>query len=155
MEIKTLFWIVTICSLIFLDSCKVYEEPTFERLENLKVSYDKNNNIEIKADAVFFNPNTINAVLKEVLVNIQVDSINLGSFNQQPNISITKQESFAVPLLFSIPLERIYKNSGGLGKLLNMVSKRSLDINYKGYVKVKVSGITFKINIDQTNTIKL
>lgn len=147
--------VVFICCLVVLSACNiVYEEPTFERLENLKVSYGEQDDVTIKVDAVFFNPNKIGAVLSDVDVAVEVNAVQLGNCKQRLQSAVPKNAHFTVPLTFNFPIKNLYKN-GGLGKLLSIITKQSFELNYKGYVKIKVAGIQFNINLDERKTIKL
>ena len=141
--------------LLMLNACNaIYEEPSFERLENFNASYGENEDITIKVDAIFFNPNKVGATLSEVNVAVEINSIQLGDFERYTEVIIPKNNHFTVPLSFNFPLKKLYEN-GGLGKLLSIITKQSFELNYKGYVKVKIAGVTFNVNLDERKTVKL
>ena len=141
--------------LIVASSCSaVYEEPTFERLENFEISYGDQDDVIIKVDAICFNPNKIGAVVSDVDVAVEINSIQLGNFERRTEFAVPKNDHFKVPMTFNFPIKQLYKN-GGLGKLLSIITKQSFELNYKGYVTVKVAGIQFNVNLDERKTIKL
>lgn len=141
--------------LVVVSACSaIYEEPTFEGLENFKVSYGDQEDVTIKVDAIFFNPNKIGAVLSAVDVAVEINSIQLGDFEQYNEVVVPKSAHFTVPLSFNFPLKRLYQN-GGLGKLLSILTKQSFELHYKGYVKMKLAGIKFNVDLNERKTIKL
>ena len=93
---------------------------------------------------VYFNPNNFGLQLKSTELDIFVDNILLGHSSQDYQISIPRQQEFAIPILVNLDMKNLLANG------LNTFFKKEVTVRVTGYVKVGKANvfINFPINYE-------
>ncbi|APD05750.1 hypothetical protein UJ101_00197 [Flavobacteriaceae bacterium UJ101] len=151
---KKLFFIVCSSILLMLTSCKVNEQPEYERMENIKVTKLGLKNIQLQADAVFNNPNVLGVTIKRSDIDVFKDSIYLGKA-KSPSFEVNKESEFSIPLTIDFSPKKIIKEKGFLGNVLSTVSQKEMNITYKGTITLDVLGIEYDYDFEHTEPIVL
>ncbi len=148
--------IIYVVLLVMLCSCSINKEPVFVKLGNYKVTNFTNENVHLKVDAFFKNPNDVGG-------KISTDDIMVIINNQEVAKIIAKEfdvpvrKEFAMPLEVDIPTKKILndKNNGILQGLINSLLKRSVKVQLKGNLQYRF--LLFKKNfvVNHTKEIKL
>lgn len=143
---------LTLLSLLIL-ACSRPEEPEFIRMKNLKVEEFSEENVTISGAAMLFNPNTFTVTVKEIDIEVRVNDQAVGKAKQIGEVKVPPKAEFEVPMNASFAPEEVYDNL--LSGLINYIMKGEFDVYYKGYIKIKVSGVMFKVPVDHKATVKV
>lgn len=124
---------------ILLSSCKKIKEPVFKGIQNLGVSKLAKGKSMLTLDMSYFNPNNINAQLKEAEGEAWMDSTFLGHFRVDSAVSIPANADFLVPVKLDVEMKNLFKHS--LTAFLN----EQVLITINGKAKVGKNGFYRKI----------
>ena len=135
MKLKTLLPLLSV--LIFVGCAKV-KEPEFKRLESFKVKKLGLQEITIGFAVTYFNPNKFGLGVKDAEADIYLDSVFLGKFTQDADISVKETSDFSIPLSGTIPMQKALQLN------LQDIGKREILVRADGAVKVVKAGITVR-----------
>lgn len=133
-----------------ISGCRVPDEEI--QLKQIRdVVADASSDPLLKAEAVFFNPNSVSGRLKNIDVEIFVNGKLAGSVKKEYHISIPANGEFTVPLEVKLNLKEL----GTLETLLGMLGGRKLDVKYLGDLRVKYRGIPITVPVDYKSELKV
>ena len=135
MKMKTL---LPLFALVVLASCTKPKEPEFKRLESFKVKKLGLQEITIGFAVTYYNPNKFGVGIKEGEADIYLDSVFLGKFTQDNEISVSGNSDFSIPLSGTIPIQKALQLN------LQDIGNREILVRADGAVKVVKSGITVR-----------
>jgi LEA14-like dessication related protein len=135
MKMKTL---LPLMALVVLASCAKVKEPEFKRLESFKVKKIGLQEITIGFAVTYYNPNKFGLGVKEAEADIYLDSVFLGKFTQDADISVKETSDFSIPLSGTIPMQKALQLN------LQDIGKREILVKADGAVKVVKAGITVR-----------
>jgi LEA14-like dessication related protein len=131
--------------IILLSACGKIQEPQFKKLENFKVKKLGLQETTIGFNATYHNPNGFGVAVKETMLDVYLDSVYLGKFNQPLEVAVQRNADFSIPLEGKLSLmdainanvtsligkEVLVKANGTIkvGKAGAFITK---DINYQG-----------------------
>ena len=142
------------CNFIFLLtlllSCESPRQPEFRYLENIRISEISAKNISIDGSAVFYNPNAFPLQLLETDIQVAIDGKWLGKVTVPESTHIEASKEFTLPLALSFPAGKLFKN---IGSMFILLSKKTVNLRYQGFIRVKIKGITIKIPIENQQDI--
>jgi len=145
--------LVLILSLI---SCKITNEPEFKSIDNYKILKITNQEVKIGSDANFHNPNDVGCKVVTTNITVFVNDIEVGKVNQNKSIDLEANNDFKIPLVVQFPFSKISKDQKGLlNGLINVLISKDIKVKYKGFVTLKKAGISFDIDIEGEEKIKL
>ncbi|MDH3710396.1 MAG: LEA type 2 family protein, partial [Cyclobacteriaceae bacterium] len=104
-------------------------------------------------EAILHNPNGIKVTVKEIDISVTVNEKAVGKVNQTGEIEVPANAEFEVPLVVDFAPNDVYDNL--LSGLMTIISKGQLEVHYKGFIKMKAAGITFKVPIDHQDEVKI
>lgn len=134
-------------------SCSVKEKPEFVRVQNIKIIDANSNYVNLSADALFKNPNTISGNLLTDGIKVFVNDIKMATIISE-EFKVPAKKEFTIPLKVNIPSDSIFNNQGIAGLIGSLLSKK-VKVQYKGDIKYKVLGFSHKYHIDKTEDIKI
>ena len=137
----------------FVTSCSLPKEPELKDIKNINITNFSISGVTVEADAILFNPNKIKAVLKEIYVTVWINDKEAGILKEESNIEVKGLEEFSVPLKLTFNPNKIFDNV--LTGVMDVLSNKKLTVKYKGYIRVKISGVILKIPVSQKTDIKL
>ena len=138
--------------LLFFSSCKL-ETIEFQKITQAKVEVE-GDEIIINANALFYNPNKIGGRVKEIEILASYNGNKIAEIRQETNNSkIPKHKEFRVPFRVTLPFDKI--KSELMGSILTLVGGEQLTLEYTGYIKIGVLGVSKNIPINYTGSIKL
>ncbi len=143
MRMRYFVWIVLASMLI--GGCKAPKENIVLRGINIKsVEPESNGNSLLKADAVFFNPNSGRMRLKEIVIDVMLDGKKAANVDQKLSTLITGNSEFTVPLEIHLNLKEV----GLVDTLLSLFGGKKYGIQYVGKIKASVRGypLSFPVN---------
>jgi LEA14-like dessication related protein len=131
--------------LAVLISCTPKEEIIFKGIKKVEVQTDGSEPI-LTAEALFSNPNNVRMKLKEVNVEILVDGKPSAKVQQKLKLEIPAQSDFSVSLTARLS----FKDIGLIDTIINLIGGKKYQIQYIGFVRVAVHGITVKVPVKFT-----
>ncbi len=151
---KKIFFLLIVC--ITTSSCTFSSKPEFKKIDNINPKNISLSNIEIEANAVFYNPNDIGCIVKDIDITVLVNGTAIGKTLQNKRVSISKKGDFSIPLTASFSPIQLLDNkkdiiNGGLASLLS----NEIEVQYLGNITVEKLGASYPIKIDKTENIKL
>jgi len=139
------FYSLWILCLAVLFSCTPKEDIIFKGIKKVEVQTDGNEPI-LTAEALFSNPNKVRMKLKEVNVDILVDGKPSAKVRQKLKLEIPAQSDFSVSLTARLS----FKDIGLVDTIINLLGGKKYQIQYIGFVRVAVHGITIKVPVKFT-----
>jgi LEA14-like dessication related protein len=132
-------------------SCVPKEEVVFKGVKNISVEAGEQNEPLLKADALFYNPNKEKMKLKEIYVDVMVDGKPSAQVRQKLKLSIPAESDFSVPVAAQLSLKEL----GLLDTIVNLLGGKKYQIQYKGYVRIAVHGVTIKVPFTYQEELRL
>lgn len=131
-------------------SINIFAEPSapeYIRTKDWKIEKLETGNLVLTAKAVFYNPNKSKAKLRDVNLDVYVNDKYIGKVLQTYKIKIKGKSSFDIPLRMEFNL----KDSGLdlLGSLLTLVTNKKFLVDMKGFIKMSVFYIPFKVKVNE------
>ena len=137
--------------LLLATSCVPNEEVVLRAIKNEKLETTDNGDQILNADAIFYNPNNVRMKLKEINIEVFVNGKKAAQSDQKVNSLIKAKSEFTVPLEIKLSLKEL----GLLDTILSFLGGKKHEIQFKGHLRVKVNGFTFKIPVDHTEKLSL
>lgn len=145
---------ISVAIWLFVCGCSaVVKEPEFKTLNNIRVSASSPSEMVIQAEAVFFNPNNYDILVREVNVDVAVDNKDLGNVTQEIETTAEAKKDFSVPIVLKFSPDLLYDNV--VQGLLSMITKKDYEVSYAGYVRGKAMGVPFKVPVKATQKVKI
>lgn len=137
--------------LIVVCSCVPKEEVVFRGVQNITVEANVQNQPILKAEALFYNPNNEKMKLKEIYADVMVNGKPAAQVRQKLKIVIPAKSDFSVPVEAQLSLKEL----GLLDTIVNLLGGKKYDLQYSGYVRIAVHGVTIKVPFTYQEQIRL
>jgi len=141
---------IAILLVILLAGCAPKEQITLRAI-NIKEVQGASVNPILKADAVFFNPNSTRMRVKRIDIEVFIDGKKAASVDQHLSTLIKANSEFTVPLEIELNLKEV----GFLDTILSLFGGKQHDILFMGNMKVTVRGFPVKVPINHKDLLKL
>ena len=145
---KTFGWVVV--AMVLLNSCVPKENIVLRSVAIRQVDPGQDGNPIMKADAIFFNPNSSRMRLKRIEIDILIDGTKVARVDQHLDALIKANAEFAVPLEVQLNLKEI----GLLNTIVNLLGGKKYEIQFTGSLKVKINGFPVKVPVNYTEPFK-
>ncbi len=142
--------VVFAVAVAMLAGCKLPEEDIVLR-QIRDVVVDASSEPLLKANAIFYNPNTVRCRLKKIDVEIFVNGKKAASVEQTLKMVIPAQAEFTIPLEVRLAMKEL----GVMDTILGMIGGKKLEVHYKGTLKVSYRGVPMKIPVDYKDDVRL
>jgi hypothetical protein len=141
--------------IIIISSCSVNKQPTFIKVDNVKVASFSGDTIRLKAEAFFTNPNDVGGKISTDEIKVILNGAEVAQVSSE-EFKVPGRKDFTIPLVVIIPAGKVFENNknGILGGLLNSFLKKSIKVQFKGDIKYKVFGYSSVYPVDQIQEIK-
>jgi hypothetical protein len=141
--------------IIIISSCSVNKQPTFIKVDNVKVASFSGDTIRLKAEAFFTNPNDVGGKISTDEIKVILNGAEVAQVSSE-EFKVPARKDFTIPLVVVIPAGKVFENNknGILGGLLNSFLKKSIKVQFKGVIKYKVFGYSIVYPVDQIQEIK-
>jgi len=147
---KSLFVLFCLVGVV-LTGCVPKEQVVLKAVNIRQVLPGSDGNPLLKADAVFFNPNSSRMRLKRIQVDVIVDGKKAARIDQHLNTLIKANAEFTVPLEVQLNLKEV----GLLDTLLSLFGGKKYDIEFTGNMKVLVNGFPIHFPLEYREQVKL
>ena len=105
----------------------------------------------LKANAIFYNPNSVRGRLKKIDVEIFVNGKKAACVDQSLKTSIPAQSEFRVPLEVKLALKEL----GVMDTIFGMIGGRKFKIRYKGSLRLTYRGLPINVPVDYEDEVRL
>ena len=141
--------------IILISSCSVNKQPTFIKVDKVKVASFSGDTIRLKAEAFFTNPNDVGGKISTDEIKVIVNGAEVAQVSSE-EFKVPARKNFTIPLVVVIPARKVFENNknGILGGLLNSFLKKSIQVQFKGDLKYKVFGYSNVYPVDEIQEIK-
>ena len=139
--------------LLLAVACSKPAQPEFVRVKNLKVQEFTEQDINLIGTAVLFNPNSYSITVKEIDVFVKINDQAVGKVNQVGEVKVPANSEFEIPLNVRFAPQEVFDNL--LSGLISYIMKGEFEVHYKGFIRIKVSGLVFKVPLDHTARVKI
>jgi hypothetical protein len=132
-------------------SCLPKDEVVFRGVKNISVEANQQGDPVLKADAMFYNPNKEKMKLKEIFADILVNGKPAAQVRQKLKLSIPAEADFSVPVAAQLSLKEL----GFLDTIVNLLGGKKYEVQYSGFVRIAVHGVTIKVLFTYKEQIRL
>jgi len=143
--------LLAISFFVLTQACTPKEDIVFKGIRNVEVRVGQNNNPELMAQAYFHNPNAMGMKLKEIHVDVLVDGKLSAEVRQKMKLKISPRSDFMVPLEATLSLKEL----GLLDTIKNLLGGKKYEVQYIGFVRVAVHGITVKVPVKHREEMRI
>ncbi len=143
-------FLISLVWLVGLYGCGPKEDIVFKGVDNVEVNPDENGEPVLIGQAFFYNPNKTRMKLKEIHVDVLVNGKLSAKVRQDLALVIPTQSDFAVPLVAQLSLKEL----GLLDTIMNLLGGKKYEVQYIGFVRVAVHGITVKVPVKYTEEMR-
>jgi LEA14-like dessication related protein len=134
-----------------VSSCLPKEQVVFKSVKNLTLDGGDNGDPILKGEAIFFNPNKTQTKLKEINVDVFVDGKKTASVDQKMDVLVPGKSDFTVPIEAKLSLQEI----GLLDAVIGFFGGKTYKVQFVGYLRVAVHGVTVKVPVKYNEEVKL
>jgi len=147
--------IVFLCCFLVV-SCTAFEEPAFEKIENVEIINVSTQQLECQLDLVFYNPNAFALDLAEADLNVSMAETALAEVHQTYESTMPGQSRFSMPVNIILNLQELYGDNPitAMTKGLELMQKRELELQFKGSIKVGKGKTKISVPIDKIDLIR-
>ena len=139
--------------LMILTGCGAYEEPVFDKINELQVHRITRGYITLKGKALFKNPNELNYKVKNINVEVIYKEKNIASITNTTKTRVVAKQEFEIPFTVEVPAGEFKRNM--LSDLVGFLNGKKVSLNFNGNLTVSKFGINKKVPIDYSKTLKL
>ncbi len=148
MNKKSIFFFLL--ALLSVTGCKKPDQEIVLRKVR-DVVVDATSDPMLKANAIFYNPNSVRGRLKKIDVEIFVNGKKAASVAQSLKTSIPAQSEFTVPLEVKLALKEL----GVMDTIFGMIGGRKFKIRYKGSLRLTYRGLPINVPVDYEDEVRL
>lgn len=148
MNKKSIFFFLL--ALLSVTGCKKPDQEIVLRKVR-DVVVDATSDPMLKANAIFYNPNSVRGRLKKIDVEIFVNGKKAASVDQSLKTSIPAQSEFTVPLEVKLALKEL----GVMDTIFGMIGGRKFKIRYKGSLRLTYRGLPINVPVDYEDEVRL
>jgi LEA14-like dessication related protein len=136
---------------IVLVACKRPEEDIVFKYVRGVVVDATDKDPQLKANAVFFNPNDMRGKLKKIKLDIFVEGKKAGHVDQKMSLLIPANSEFTVPIEVKLNIKEL----GLLNTLFSILGAKKMDIHYVGSIRINYKGIPINVPVDYKSEIRI
>ncbi|SRR5690606_4742540 len=134
-------------------SCQPLIGPEFKDIADLDINMAGFTSVNVKGDALFYNPNKRTIHIQHVDMDVAVDGEKVTNISQAFDIKAKGMSDFTVPIDLNLSLKDLQINS--ISSALSILGGEERKVHFKGKIKVKAYGIGFNVPIDHVEKLKV
>jgi len=105
----------------------------------------------LKANAIFYNPNSMRGKLKKIKVDIFLNGKKAASVDQELKTSIPANGEFTVPIEVKLAIKEL----GFMDTLLGMIGGKTFEVRYEGALKLSYHGVPINVPVNYKDEIRI
>jgi LEA14-like dessication related protein len=136
--------------LVLVTGCKRPKEDIV--LRQIKdVVVDATSGPLLKANAIFYNPNSMRGKLKKIKVDVFVNGKKAASVDQDLKTVIPANNEFTVPIEVKLAIKEL----GFMDTLLGMIGGKTFEVRYEGSLKLSYHGVPINVPVNYKDDVKI
>ncbi|MEM9141409.1 MAG: LEA type 2 family protein [Bacteroidota bacterium] len=142
--------------IFWLNGCSFTEKPEFVAVNTLEIVKADLEEVILKADAVFHNPNHLGGKLHTDTIDVYVDDHQVAQVSSE-TFEVPPQDEFTIPLTVNFETSKILEgNSKGLlGSILNQILNKKIQVRFQGDIGYTVLGFSATYTLDHSEEIQI
>ena len=105
----------------------------------------------MKANAIFYNPNSVRGKLKKIKVDVFVNGKKAASVDQDLKTVIPANDEFTVPIEVKLAIKEL----GFMDTLLGMIGGKTFEVRYEGSLKLSYHGVPINVPVNYKDEIRV
>jgi LEA14-like dessication related protein len=105
----------------------------------------------LKANAIFYNPNSMRGKLKKIKVDIFLNGKKAASVDQELKTIIPAKDEFTVPIEVKLAIKEL----GFMDTLLGMIGGKTFEVRYEGALKLSYHGVPINVPVNYKDEIRV
>jgi LEA14-like dessication related protein len=105
----------------------------------------------LKANAIFYNPNSMRGRLKEIDVDIFVNGKKAASVDQDLKTIIPANSEFTVPIEVKLAIKEL----GFMDTLLGVIGGKTFEVRYEGSLKLSYHGFPIQVPVRYKDDVRI
>jgi LEA14-like dessication related protein len=105
----------------------------------------------LKANAIFFNPNSMRGRLKKIDVDIFVNGKKAASVDQDLKTIIPANSEFTVPIEVKLAIKEL----GFMDTLLGVIGGKTFEVRYEGSLKLSYHGFPIQVPVRYKDDVRI
>jgi LEA14-like dessication related protein len=139
-----------------LTSCDTVVQPEFRKFEDVEVESLDTKQVELLANARYFNSNNIGGTLESCTFKVFVNEVFISDITHDISTDIEANKEFLLPIKANIPLNKIVnKDSGLFGQILNTLLQKKIYLKIEGDANLNFKGIPINVPFSRMDTVAL
>lgn len=134
-----------------LGGCKSHEDVEFRGIRNTVISGSDGSNVIVNADAVLFNPNDVKGRVRFIDVMVKYKDKEVATVTQVGKTTVPRNAEFTIPLVLHVDMKKL--NDDFLSQLSSILSRRGVELEFVGNVKVSIHGFRYKVPVNHRENI--
>ena len=135
---------------VVITGCKRPKEDIV--LRQIKdVVVDATSDPMLKANAIFYNPNSMRGKLKKIKVDIFLNGKKAASVDQELKTTIPANDEFTVPIEVKLAIKEL----GFMDTLLGMIGGKTFEVRYEGALKLSYHGVPINVPVNYKDEIRV
>ncbi len=126
--------------------CGEYDQIQFLGLKEVKVNGIRNGVLLLSTQANFKNPNSFKGKLKSADIYVLYKGDTLAHVTNVEKLSVPPNSDFNVPLSLEVSMDKLQK--GLLSNIASLFKKKSVELEFKGSIKVASFGFSQTIPVN-------
>lgn len=125
--------------LLFAASCRAPRDLVYQNVQNFSIKQGS-----VAMDVRLYNPNSYRMKLKRADLDVYVNGKHLGKVETPKKITVTKLDTFTMPIMLAVDLKNVLPN------MVQLLFTSEVDVRLTGKVKAGRHGLFMTIPIDYT-----
>ncbi len=142
-------YLLVLVVLLFTGCQRPKEDIVLRQIKDIVI--DATTDPMLKANAIFYNPNSMRGKLKRINVDIFVNGKKAASVNQQLKTVIPANDEFSVPLEVKLAIKEL----GFMDTLLGMIGGKKFEVVYEGSLKLSYHGFPISVPVRYKDEIRV
>ena len=126
----------------FISSCSSPKALEYRNFNNFNVEKAGFSSSSISMDLVYFNPNSFSIQLKNADLDIYINDNFVGHTSQEYQITIPRNEEFALPVKIDVDMQHLFKNA------FSTLFQKEVLIKLKGSIKIGKRNLFIKFPVN-------
>jgi LEA14-like dessication related protein len=136
--------------MVLLAGCKrPKEDIVLRQIKDIVV--DATSDPMLKANAIFYNPNSTRGKLRRINVDIFVNGKKAASVNQDLKTIIPANNEFSVPIEVKLAIKEL----GFMDTLLGMIGGKKFEVRYEGSLKLSYHGFPINVPVNYKDEVRV
>lgn len=142
-------WTILLIAFTFTHCTIPHEDIVLRSIKDVVV--DAASEPTLKANAVFYNPNSVSMRLKKINVEVYVDGKKVANVNQDLKTVIPARDEFSIPLEVKLAMKEL----GFMDTLFGVLGGKKFNVVYKGYLKLNYHGLPIRVPVEYSDDIRI